>query len=1343
MSVSGSQTLTTSGGCGGPYSWSIVSGGGSLSNAGGDSVTYNAPESNAYCAYNPTIRVVDACNQYGEIRIAVNTNGYDYGHAYYISEGMNRGPCDEAIYKKSYSCSGNLGGSWACDGCDCPCPNNNCSCTTKTCFCCDGGTRLCAVCDDCSEAAGTCCTPEGLRNRCEGGNRCGYFMGIRISCSGVTDTRTDQMKSLGCCPASLMDSGGGSSKTNATGDSCHSSTPSESTANFRSGNLFHSQEVGKLTLSYNSIDTHDGPVGKKWTHNYNQKLTALSDNKTIILQTEDGNVFFFHRIGSIYYSEAVTGDASQIVKNTNGTYTRTMKNGMVHQFDTTGRLTSIQDRNSRSSTLTYSGSDLTGITDFNGRTTTITNTSGRITGITDPMGRTYTIGYTGGFITTITDPLNNVWQFTYASEGRMLTKTDPAGRQITYTYDGSGKVLTATDPEGKSRGMSYAQPGTTTHTEKDGGIWTYKYDPTFTVKTEVTDPKGYTIKYTYDTRRNLIKKTEHDGSTTIYTYDANGNRLSVTDPLGKTTSYTYNALNLVTGITDPGNNVTRYGYDSNGNLTSTTDALNGVTQYQYDSRGNITAIISPLNKTTSMVYDSHNNLISVTDPQNSTTTMSYDDVGNLLTQTDALNNTTTFQYNSLNQLIQITDPKGYITQYTYDYNGNRLTATDANGNTTSYLYNYKNQLMKIIDALNNITHLSYSGAGCVSCGGAGVDKLVAVTDAKDHTTAFEYDTTGKLTKEIDPLGKITTYTHDGKGNLISRTSPDNKTITYTYDLNNRLTQKQHSDNSVTTFQYDHTGNMIYAGNQCITYNFVYDANNRITGVTDSNARTIQYQYDASGNRTTLITPEGKTVAYAYDANSRLTKISTDKDRYAFTYDLSGRRTKLTYPNRTTAGYSYDEASRLTNITHKGGVIIDSISYSHDNAGNRLTKTETGVETKESYNYSYDVIYRLTQALLARKHHKGTVEAMHQYTETYTYDAVGNRLTGPHTADSYVYDAGNELQSDQGHQYEYDKNGNLIKKIEQGKKDDKRRHNTRTTIYSYDDENRLIKVEIQKNHHVNEVTFAYDPLGRRISKTVHKQEIDDEDDDEDTGKGSKGSHLPCPRTTYYVYDDKNIIMEYNQKGEVTARYVHGLGIDEPLSIEKKHNTYYYHADGLGSIVALTDERGDLAWSYSYDSFGNMRQRSQPAIQPYTYTGREYDPETGLYYYRARYYDPKAGRFVTKDPIGFDSGDVNLYAYVENNPVNFVDPTGLAGCGPFGMSIPDKWGFSTCCDKHDDCYDKCEGRDKCDNDFCSCMANKCNSLPPNDREVCNAHASKYCSAVKKGGCVSYFPTCGKYR
>ena len=125
---------------------------------------------------------------------------------------------------------------------------------------------------------------------------------------------------------------------------------------------------------------------------------------------------------------------------------------------------------------------------------------------------------------------------------------------------------------------------------------------------------------------------------------------------------------------------------------------------------------------------------------------------------------------------------------------------------------------------------------------------------------------------------------------------------------------------------------------------------------------------------------------------------------------------------------------------------------------------------------------------------------------------------------------------------------------------------------------------------------------------------------------------------------------------TTAYTHGPGIDEPLSIARDGQTYYYHADGLGSITSMTDRAQSVVNRYAYDSFGAIKA-SETVRNAYAFTGREYDSDTGLYYYRARYYDPEAGRFVGKDPIGFAGEDVNLYGYVGNKPSTFSDPSGL--------------------------------------------------------------------------------------
>jgi RHS repeat-associated protein len=206
---------------------------------------------------------------------------------------------------------------------------------------------------------------------------------------------------------------------------------------------------------------------------------------------------------------------------------------------------------------------------------------------------------------------------------------------------------------------------------------------------------------------------------------------------------------------------------------------------------------------------------------------------------------------------------------------------------------------------------------------------------------------------------------------------------------------------------------------------------------------------------------------------------------------------------------------------------------------------------------------------------------------------------------------------------YDENGNMTSMT----------NSCGTTNYTWDARNRLVGISGYKpDCTALTASFKYDALGRRTEKTING------------------------RTIQYLYDGLDIVQEI-ENSVVSANYVRTLNIDEPLARIKADGTVrYYQRDGLWSIIALTDEGGVVRTQYSYDPFGAVSFTGEQSDNTFQYTGRE-DDETGLYYYRARYYSPELQRFVSEDPIGLDSGDVNFYSYVGNNPVNFTDPRGL--------------------------------------------------------------------------------------
>ncbi|HBI24099.1 MAG TPA: hypothetical protein DDX84_07865 [Nitrospiraceae bacterium] len=221
----------------------------------------------------------------------------------------------------------------------------------------------------------------------------------------------------------------------------------------------------------------------------------------------------------------------------------------------------------------------------------------------------------------------------------------------------------------------------------------------------------------------------------------------------------------------------------------------------------------------------------------------------------------------------------------------------------------------------------------------------------------------------------------------------------------------------------------------------------------------------------------------------------------------------------------------------------------------------------------------------------------------------------------------------------------------------------TSHISYDYENRLVSVS------PGGIAFKYDPLGRRLEKNV------------------------SGTITRYFFDGARVIEERDGSDVTVATYVFGSWIDEILTMDRGGNIYYYHQNSLGSVAAVTNSAGVVVERYEYDAYGNVSvfDGSYTSLigsaigNPYMFTGREYDPETGFYYYRARYYDPVWGRFLQRDPLGYVDG-MNLYEYVRGNAANSVDSLGLQRAGNPVMGPPDEvsgggggrgygWGMAT--------------------------------------------------------------------
>lgn len=1079
-----------------------------------------------------------------------------------------------------------------------------------------------------------------------------------------------------------------------------------SSAHLGTGNLYHDQQLFKLTsmpmldgvtLSY-ATSAYSGPLGQGWSHNHDIGLIIFG-NGNVALRTGMDDYRLYRSVGTGYVS--LPGDTSVLTNRSGGGYVLNFSTGTVYEFAADGTIASVRDVYGNLLAYTYTSGDLTAVTDSSGRSIGFdydsTVTPHRLIGLRDPKQTAYSFSYNSdGRLQRVVLPAVDggaqpYWEYTYYPDGRLQTKRDPLGNVSQYEYDNMGRLTKAidpggaTDPVGHTRSYAYdsatgAVPRSNVFTEKDGSPWTHTFDAMTGLVSSKKDPNNQSTDFSYygDGRLKSTTFAATGGTrlTTFYAYDQNGsvtiatlpaagidpatvidpatdNRLTVafrysydtvnSNPVFRnriktvsderdparilTTSYDYSTDvdgYLVTTVTDPAGAIATTRQFANGKVKDMTDANSAITGYTYRPDGLLDTVTAP---------DGTQTIFTGYDAAGNATEMNTKDA------TGAVRSTTTLAYDVRNRLTASTTTVAGQTPvtvaYGYDANDNRTSVIDAEGNETRSVYNYNRQVTSSTQYLKNAltvksisTSYQYGGTSCPSCGN-GVDKLTAITDAKGQTTAYQYDLLGRLEYETDPLGRKYHYTYYENGQVKEKydasTTPETLIVGYQYNNRGQVTSKQYADGTSETFSYDANGRLQTVTNQHISYTLEYYANGRLKSITDNTGRAISYDlYDNQGQRTRVTVSDGadqRIINYDYDTSNRPWKITTGAGTFEYRYDELGRRQRTGYPNGVTATYQYDELNRLTSLTHAAGTTtIAQANYTDfDKTGNRKNKA-TATTTE---NYGYDTIYRLL-----------TVTGPKQ--EAFQYDDVGNRTQGPSPKDTvYQHDAANRMTQGRKLSYGYDNVGNQTTKTITGAPD-------KTWVQTWNLENRLLKVEKTKGAEKRTVEFKYDPFGRRIEKKLTTV-IDG---------------VTKTATWTYVYDGDNIALEINtDENNSTEKtwYTHGVGVDEHLAMERGGQSYYFHADGLGSITAITDSSRNVVQRYSYDSFG-MPKPETSFRNAYTYAGREWDREIGLYFNRARYYDPMEGRFISRDPIGFKGG-INLYNYVDANPISRTDPRGL--------------------------------------------------------------------------------------
>jgi len=856
-------------------------------------------------------------------------------------------------------------------------------------------------------------------------------------------------------------------------------------------------------------------------------------------------------------------------------------------------------------------------------------------------------------------------RFVYNYGGLLIYSIDARGNYTCYLYDAMDRIAKVSNP--------------------DGTFIAYEYDNLNNVTT-VTDERGYQLKYyydgfgnllriydvfsgqnlitnTYDAKMRLSTTNNHNNSAqsaqTAYTYDHFGRVLSIqtkdkSNMVIASETYVYddafqsqfhktthtivgdvNAPSIVTSTYLNKSNLLEkqsrtiggveyfdyFTYDYLGNLLTEKTAIavqnyNYVpytAKYEYDYAGRVVKQYNVAGHYATFVYDALGRMVSSTNYSGRITTYEYDDLGRLLLESMPFESAGISTYYS-------------VSKHFYDGDSNVtkvLVTNNQPGNTTSYSkveyqYNSRNWLTQETQydgSTAYYTTYTYYNDGLLK---------TMVTGNGAATTTYSYDHRGNVTSIKDALNRLETFFYDTNGNLVSSTDRNSWSTSYTYDgLGRVLTTNVNTGNPTTncsqTFVYTLTGELRSENNGTFNAINTYDALGRLSSVSESNNVTKAYAYDIADNRLTYTLyvngVQQLNTSYTYDQFNRLETVKENGSTVAtYTYDLNGNRASLTYANGTSETYTYNIANLVTSVVNKAGsTVLSSYNYTYFLDGNQRTKTDN---IGKITTYSYDGLGRLT----------GEVETLYGsivQSYTYTYNAAHNRIsmTASGTlsfSTSYTYNLINQLltetKSSVTTTYTYDNNGNQI---------------TQSTpllvnTFSYNGLNQLLSANVGGTS----ATYAYDSAGFRVSKTV-------------------GGVV-----TKHVWDGNKVSIELNASNTVTAKYIRGLDL---LASENSGVRVYFLYNAHGDVVQLTNTGGTITKTYEYDAFGVEKNPNPSDTNPFRYCCAYYDKETGNYYLFARYYNPALGRFLSEDPIGYG---LNWYTYANNNPVMFIDPTGMA-------------------------------------------------------------------------------------
>ena len=662
-------------------------------------------------------------------------------------------------------------------------------------------------------------------------------------------------------------------------------------------------------------------------------------------------------------------------------------------------------------------------------------------------------------------------------------------------------------------------------------------------------------------------------------------------------------------------------------------------------------------------------------------------------------------YDLKDQLLTATQGSGEkasTSSYTYDSVGNVTSVTNGNGKVTSYSYDQLSNLVERLTSLGDKETYTYN-----------VDnQLEKVTKSDGKTISYDYNKLDQLLKveySEKQEGQVL-YTYDADGRRVSM-SDLTGTSQYATNEEGEITGVRQGDGSLIQYEYDAYGNiskMIYPDGSTVSY--TYDELDRLTSVTDVKGQKTSYSYNPAGDLTEVDRGDGTKSFLTYDKAHRLTELRhVDKQdklisSYGYEYDDGGYIAKETIKQdgeTLVHTYTYDTLGQVENMTVSDGAgkELSKLSYTYDLAGNKLTSTET-VDGKESQTrFTYDDHNRLTKL----EGPDGTI--------TYTYDKNGNRIASEKNSEKldYIYDTENRLLAIKDKKgllmaalYDGDDNRVFTASRKEGKntyqlfqrkpKDTKSGRKSPYTAPS-GDQHSLFWYGFSQNvlqalsalpqtigsiwHSIfDDVSTAYHQKVAKDRATkegivVNPPELGNLPGQGEVTYASQVQDVLIPYTTredtYNYYEERNYVNDVNREhtevletydhdGKARETYSYGKGRASYLN-NQTGDSYNYLTNQSGSVTGLTKD-GQAVASTSYNLYGARKTSTDTTGNPFAYNGESRD-DTGLDYLRARYYDSQGGTFLTEDSYPGEATDPlsqNRYSYVQNNPVNYTDPSG---------------------------------------------------------------------------------------